>query len=83
MSGNRNVVFTVVVGLILIALGSLGLAGTLAMMDKSVPDGLWTSSGTALGALGALLSRTGHDGTQPVEVVNASSNPVPVEDEGT
>ena len=83
MNGNRNVVFTVIVGVILIGVGALAGAVALALLDKSVPDGLWTTLGGAVGVLGALLSRTGHDGTQAVEVVNASSNPVPVEDEGT
>jgi hypothetical protein len=51
----------------------------LAAQGQPVPEFLVGLGGTALGALGALLARTGSD-TQPVTVVNRPSEPVPVED---
>ena len=50
----------VVGGLVLIVLAMLALVGIISVDDSpaSVPEGLWTLLGGAVGALAAMLSRT-------------------------
>lgn len=64
----------------------LGLGGLIWLIDHgSVKDAALLAiiagpTGGALGALGTLLARVGPgDGTQQVQVVNAPTDPVPVE----
>lgn len=62
-------------GVLLLAVVSIAV---LAGFERSVPGVLENLAAGALGALAALLARVGGD-TQPVEVVNPASRPVPVE----
>lgn len=64
-------------------LGSLALAVVvggivLALNDKSLPGELIAIGSAAAGAVGGILSKTGTSEAQPVNVVNRSSDPVPV-----
>lgn len=59
---------------LIIVLGAVWLAAD----GKQIPDALIGLGGTSLGALGAMLSKTS-TGPQPVQVINAPADPVPVD----
>lgn len=73
----------------------LAVAGVIALVHESIRSaseidpstvalvaGVSTLAGTALGVLGSILVRT-PQGTQPVTVENAASNPVPTTEAAT
>lgn len=79
---DKKPVLAVVIILGLVALGGLAGAVVLTAIDKNVPDGIWTLTAGASGALAALLTSTRYtnaDGAAPVQVVNAPDQPVPVD----
>lgn len=53
---DKKPVLAVVIILGLVALGSIGGAIALTCLDKNVPDGIWTTTGTAVGAIAAVLT---------------------------
>lgn len=72
----QSTVRLVIVGLVAgLVLGILGII-TLAAMERSVPDVLSNVTVGVLGALAAMLARTGD--TEEVRVVNDGNDPVPV-----
>lgn len=74
-------------GALIFGVGVIFLVYTATGYEGGVPDGtvalisgVSTLAGTAMGALGAVLATTGKAGTQPVEVVNSPTAPVPTTD---
>lgn len=72
------------VRLVIGVLGFLALtvvigAIVLVMGDKDMPEALIAMGSVAVGAVAGILSRTGGDTPQPVQVMNAPADPVPVD----
>ena len=84
---DRWVIRAVVVIIGLVTLTALLGGLVLSYQAKSVGDFVVATVAGGLGALGALLAKTGLDalsanGTVPVNVTNEPDNPVPVEGPG-
>lgn len=78
---DKSTVNLVVVILGIIAVVLVAGAIFLSFQEKTVPGELWTLAGGAVGAFGTLLARTSTgDDTQPVQVVNSTNQPVPIEE---
>lgn len=80
---DKKPVLAVVIILGLVALGGLAGAVVLTAIDKNVPDGIWTLTAGASGALAALLTSTRYqqnDAPAPVQVMNQPNAPVPTEE---
>lgn len=75
---SQSTVRTVI--LVLGALALLVVAGGvyLAANDKSLPGELIAIGSAAAGAIAGILSKTGTD-PQPVQIINAPADPVPVD----
>lgn len=72
---NQSTVRLVIIGLAgTLILGVVGII-VLAVLERAIPDVLSNLMAGALGALAALLARTGGD---EVRVVNDAEDPVPV-----
>lgn len=71
----------VVGGLVALALGGLIGIITLAVLHVAIPDVLQNVTIGSMTALGGILSKTStsEDDPQPVQVMNAPADPVPVE----
>lgn len=72
------------VRLVIGVLGALALAVViggiyLVSNDKSIPDALIAMGSASAASVGTMLARTGTNEPQPVEVVNVTADPVPVE----
>ena len=68
MKGERLVVIVVVGFIGLFTIIGLVAVAWLAFVGHEVPDGLYTLTGTGLGALGSMLVRT--SGNDPMPVTN-------------
>lgn len=79
MDHDQFVVRLVILFLGLFALTTLLGGIYLAAVGKAIPDALIAMGGTAIGAVGGILSRTSAGPTE-VTVVNPADEPVPVED---
>lgn len=81
---DRKPVLAVVIFLGVIALACIGGAIALTALDKGVPDGIWTTTGTAVGAIAAVLTSARYNDPNaapaPVQVMNAEDEPVPTTD---
>lgn len=86
MNTDTKVVLTVVRAVALALVASIAAIVLLAMLGKTIPDGLGDVAQGALVAISALLARTSSspDQPQPVTVENEADAPVPtVESKGT
>ena len=77
---DRFTIRAVTLGLIGGVLGGLVIAGVLTAMGHPIPGLVDDVVKISLGALAALLARTGTDVPQPVQVVNEADEAVPVEE---
>lgn len=81
MTTDSFVVRCVVVFLGLTVLAGMAIGAVLAIDERAVPDFIVATTSAAIGALGALLSRTStSDTSTPVHITNVSADPVPVEE---
>ncbi len=78
VNNDRGTVRLVVGGLALITLAMLALVGIIAVDDApaAVPEALWTLLGGAIGALSAMLARTGTEPAPPTTTTVVNAAPV-------